>query len=82
MIEIESQLIMKDLVRRGMGFGIVPVSSLHGELEDFEVGLLRGVSMTRMLTRRADKPPTPAMNELTRIAASTIEDLRKSGRFQ
>lgn len=81
-IEIESQLIMKDLVRRGMGFGIVPVSSLHGELEDFEVGLLRGVSMTRMLTRRADKPLTPAMNELTRIAASTIEDLRKSGRFQ
>lgn len=81
-VEIESQAIMKDLVNQRMGFGVVPFSSLYDDIERFTVARLEGVTMTRMLARRTNRPPTPAMNELIRYATSTIEDLRAAGRFE
>ncbi|HET7598623.1 MAG TPA: hypothetical protein VFK15_16960, partial [Burkholderiales bacterium] len=42
---------------------------------------VRGLSITRMLVRRCDRPLTPAMSELMRIAMENLGELRCAGFF-
>lgn len=79
--EVDSQVVMKSLVKKGMGYSVAPFSTLHDDAADFATSRLEGISITRALARRADRAPTPAMSELMRIAAATIENLRRSGFF-
>lgn len=80
-VEIESLMVMKELVRRGKGYAVAPYSALHGDMDSYVIARVKNVSIIRMLVRRSDRPATPAMSELMRIATEKLEELKRAGIF-
>lgn len=80
-VEIESLMVMKELVRTGKGYAVAPYSALHGDMDSYVIARVKNASIIRMLVRRSDRPATPAMNELMRIATEKLEDLKRAGIF-
>jgi LysR family nitrogen assimilation transcriptional regulator len=80
-VEIESLVVMKELVRNGKGYAVAPYSALHGDMESYAIARVKNASIIRMLVRRSDRPATPAMSELMRIATEKLEELKLAGIF-
>jgi len=80
-VEIESLMVMKELVRNGKGYAVAPYSALHGDMDCYVIARVKNASIIRMLVRRSDRPATPAMSELMRIAKEKLEELKRAGIF-
>lgn len=73
-MEAEAPSLIKNLVRRGIGYHVAPYSSL---MEDFESGFLRGapivgISLRRVMQRRADRPLTGAITKMMEMIQSRV----------
>jgi LysR family nitrogen assimilation transcriptional regulator len=80
-LEVESLQVMRDLVSRGIGYGIVPYSGLYGHSGNFKTSTIRGLRITRAVAYRSDRPPSRAVSELLLILNATIDDLSRRGVF-
>lgn len=81
--EVESQDVLKEFVSRGLGYGLLPYSSVQKELEDGRITAteVSGLALTRMLVRRADHILTPAAAELAQLVRREMKALEKAGSF-
>ena len=75
--------VVKDFVERGLGFGILPYSSVMAGVEEgrYQAVPLDGLTITRTLVRRSDRAPTPAVVELTRLVHDEIDQMIQAGGF-
>jgi LysR family nitrogen assimilation transcriptional regulator len=74
-IEAEALAVIKDLVRRGVGYHVSPYSAVAGDVArgDFSGGPIRDLSISRFLVHRNDRPITRAVSEMTKMI---VEQLR------
>jgi len=81
--EVANVDVVKDFVERGLGFGVLPYSSISQGLADgrYRAAPIEGLTITRTLVRRADRAPTPAMVELDRLIKDVITGLIDAGGF-
>ena len=81
--EVANVDVVKDFVERGLGYGILPYSSITPNLADgrYKAVPLDGLTITRTLVRRADYAPTPAVIELTRLVHDEINQMIEVGGF-
>ena len=70
--EAASPDVVKDFVRRGLGYGLMPHSSIHRDMRAGELSAVRcdGLRLTRAFVRRTDQPASPAVEAI----ASLIRD--------
>ena len=75
--------MVKDFVRRGLGLGLLPYSSIMADVAAgrYLAYPVDGVTLTRSLVRRADRTPSPAVIELARMIHAEIEHMRQAGTF-
>jgi LysR family nitrogen assimilation transcriptional regulator len=76
-IQAEALSVIKDLVRRGVGYHVSPYSAVVGDVErgDFSGGPIRDLSISRFLVYRNDRPVTRAVSEMSKLI---VEELRKA----
>ncbi len=81
--EVANVDVVKDFVARGLGFGVLPFSSINPGLAEgsYRAVPIEGLSITRTLVRRADRAPTPAMVELERLIKDEIDRMIDAGGF-
>ena len=81
--EVANVDVVKDFVERDLGFGILPYSSVMAGVEDghYRAVPLEGLTITRTLVRRTDRPPTPAVTELARLVHDEIGRMIREGGF-
>ena len=78
--EVQSQDVLREFVMRGLGYGLLPYSSMRGELAAKRISAVPvdGLALNRTLVRRIDHPMTPAVAEVAarikRIVASMADD--------
>jgi LysR family transcriptional regulator, nitrogen assimilation regulatory protein len=73
--EAASPDVVKDFVRRGLAYAMMPYSSIFKEVENGEliVSEFREFQLTRTFVRRTDRPSTPAIDA---IAAQIRDEFR------
>ncbi len=81
--EVDNVDVVKDFVIRGLGFGLLPHSSIMKEVSQ---GLLNAVPMaeitiTRSLVRRADRAPSPAVAETMRLVHAEFDRMIAADAF-
>jgi len=81
--EVGNVDVVRDFVERGLGYGILPYSSITSGLGDgrYRAVPLDGLTITRTLVRRADRTPTPAVTELMRLVHEEIGQMIEAGGF-
>lgn len=81
--EVANVDVVKDFVERGLGFGILPYSSIMTGVGEgrFRAITIDGLTITRTLVRRSDRVPTPAMEELSRLVHDVIDRMIAAGGF-
>jgi len=81
--EVDSFDVIKDFVARGMGYGVLPHSSIYGDLgrETLRAIPIEGLSLTRMTVSHADRPAAPAAQEVERLIGEEMATLRAEGVF-
>jgi len=81
--EVANVDVVKDFVERGLGYGVLPFSSVAQGLEEgrYRAVPIEGLTITRTLVRRADRAPTPAMIELARLVHDEIRRVVDAGGF-
>ena len=81
--EVANVDVVKDFVERGLGFGILPYSSVMAGFEEgrYQAVPLDGLTITRTLVRRTDRAPTPAVVELKRLVHDEIDQMIQDGGF-
>ena len=81
--EVANVDVVKDFVERGLGYGILPYSSIHPGVEEglYQAVPIDGLTITRTLVHRADLTPTPAVIELTRLVHDEINKMIQDGGF-
>lgn len=81
--EVANVDVVKDFVARGLGFALLPHSSIMPYLAEnrFAAVPLKGVRITRTLVRRADRLPTPAVAALTQAIRDEMTRIIGSGAF-
>ena len=81
--EVANVDVVKDFVERGLGYGILPYSSITPGIEEgrYQAVPIDGLTITRTLVHRADRTPTPAVIELTRLVHDEINKMIKDGGF-
>lgn len=81
--EVANVDVVKDFVERGLGYGILPYSSIMTGVTGgrFRAIAIDGLTITRTLVRRSDRVPTPAMEELNRMVHDEIEHMIEAGGF-
>ena len=81
--EVANVDVMKDFVERGLGLGVLPYSSVMPGVEEgrYRAVPIDGLTITRTLVRRADRPMTPAMTALARLVHDEIDRLIAAGGF-
>ncbi len=81
--EAESQDVLRDFVHRGLGFGVLPYSSIQADLKARRLAAVEiaGLSLTRTLVRRANHTPTPAASEFARMVGEEVDGLIRAGVF-
>lgn len=79
--EVDSPDVLKEFVARGLGFGLLPYSSMHREVEEGRLSAtpVEGLALARTLVRRADHPMTPAVAELARAVREEMGALAGAG---
>jgi LysR family nitrogen assimilation transcriptional regulator len=81
-LEVESLHVMKDLVARGLGYGVVPRIGLYGETRPFRTSVIDKLKLVRAVTHRADRPPSIAVTELLALLHATLDELDAAGAFE
>ena len=81
--EAASPDVIKDFVRRGLGYGMMPFSSIFRDLEDggLVASEIDGIELTRTFIRRTDRPASPAVSAVAGLLRSEFAALRKEGVF-
>ena len=81
--EAASPDVVKDLVRRGLGYGLMPYSSIYQDVRAGELSALqcRGLELTRSLVRRADRPVFPAILAVTELIREQFRELEEEDMF-
>ncbi len=81
--EVANVDVVRDFVERGLGYGILPYSSITPGANDgrFQAVPVEGLTITRTLVHRADRTPSPAVVELTRRVHDEIDKMVKEGGF-
>ena len=81
--EVANVDVVRDFVERGLGYGILPYSSITPGLRKgrYKATPLEGLTITRTLVRRADRAPTPAVAELARLVHDEISLMVAAGGF-
>jgi DNA-binding transcriptional LysR family regulator len=81
--EVANVDVVKDFVERGLGYGILPYSSIASGLSEgrYNAIPIDGLTITRTLIRRSDRPPTPAMVEIERLIEDEINRMIEAGGF-
>jgi LysR family nitrogen assimilation transcriptional regulator len=80
-VEVENQVVLRHLVERGTGFGVVPGSALVDDVHRFRIAHLKGVSLDRLLARATGRPNTRAVSELNRLSLLVLDELKAKGVF-
>jgi LysR family nitrogen assimilation transcriptional regulator len=75
--------VIKDFVRRGLGYGVMPYSSIFrdvaaGELVSAEI---EGLALTRTFVRRTDRPSSPAATAIADLIREEFAELEHEGMF-
>jgi LysR family nitrogen assimilation transcriptional regulator len=81
-LEVESLHVMKDLVARGLGYGVVPRIGLYGETRPFRTSVIDKLKLVRAVTHRADRPPSIAVTELLALLHTTLDKLAAADAFE
>ena len=81
--EVTNIDVVKDFVGRGLGYGILPYSSIAEGLSEnrYTAQPIDGLTITRTLVRRSDRAPSPAVVELERLIEDEIRQLIDAGGF-
>lgn len=81
--EVANVDVAKDFVARGLGLGLLPHSSVFGDIEAgrYRAVVIDGIAITRTLVRRADHVPTPAVQELARVVKDEFARMIADGTF-
>lgn len=81
--ELESPEVIKDFVRRGLAFALLPHSSIFEELTEgrFSVARLQGIGITRTLVMRDDMMEGPVFEAVAQIVRDEIGSLISKGVF-
>ncbi len=81
--ELESLDVIKDFVRRGLAFALLPHSSIVRELEDrsFRAARLQGIGITRTLVMHKDLLEGPVSEVVSHIVRDEIAALISKGVF-
>lgn len=81
--ELESLDVIKDFVRRGLAFALLPHSSIVDELKDrrFRAARLEDIGITRTLVMREDRMEGPVSEAVARIVRDEIAILISEGVF-
>ena len=76
-IQAEALTVVKDLVRRGVGYHVSPYSAVMWVVDsgNFSGGPIQDLSISRFLVHRNDRPVTRAVSEMTKIL---IAELKKA----
>lgn len=81
--EVASVDVVKDFVVRGLGFGVLPHSSVMAGVADGQLDAvpMEEIVITRTLVRRADRAPSPAVTELMRLVRGEFDRMITAGAF-
>ena len=81
--EVQSQDVLREFVMRGLGYGLLPYSSMRGELAAKRISAVPvdGLALTRTLVRRMDHPMTPAVAEVAGRIKQIVASLADDGTF-
>lgn len=81
--EAGSPDVIKDFVRRGLGYAIMPYSSIFKEVERGELiaSEFDGFQLTRTFIRRTDRPSTPAVDAVAELIREEFKALAIEGAF-
>jgi LysR family nitrogen assimilation transcriptional regulator len=81
--EVQSQDVLREFVMRGLGYGLLPYSSMRGELAAKRISAVAvdGLALTRTLVRRMDHPMTPAVAEVAARIRQIVDSLAADGTF-
>ncbi|MFT5486441.1 MAG: LysR family nitrogen assimilation transcriptional regulator [Paracoccaceae bacterium] len=81
--EAGSPDVIKDFVLRGLGYAMMPYSSIFKEVERGElvVSEFDGFQLTRKFIRRTDRPSTPAADAIAELIREEFRALAKEGAF-
>lgn len=74
-IEAEALAVIKDLVRRGVGYHVSPYSAVAGDVKDggFSGGPIKDLSISRYLVLRNDRPVSRAVSEMITLINEEIK---------
>jgi len=81
--EVQSQDVLREFVMRGLGYGLLPYSSMRGELAAKRISAVAvdGLALTRTLVRRMDHPMAPAVAEVAARIRQIVDSLAADGTF-
>lgn len=81
--EAASPDVIKDFVRRGLGYAMMPYSSIFREIENGELVAAEfdGLEQTRTFIRRTDRPSTPAADAIADLIRAEFKTLAAEGAF-
>ena len=81
--EVQSQDVLRDFVVRGLGYGLLPYSSMRPEQAGKRIKAVAvdGLALTRTLVRREDRPMSPAVAEVAGRIKRIVDALAASGTF-
>ena len=81
--EVDSQDVIKDLIARGLAFGLLPSSSIDRDLrrKRFSAVEIEGLSLSRTLVGRADHGLPPSVATLAAAVRSEFETMVAEGAF-
>jgi DNA-binding transcriptional LysR family regulator len=81
--EVANVDVAKDFVARGLGLGLLPHSSVMGDIEAgrYRAVAIDGIAITRTLVHRADRIPAPAVRELARVVKDEFDRMIAEGTF-
>lgn len=75
--------VIKDFIRRGLGYGVMPYSSIFRDVEAGELVSteLDGIALTRTFIRRIDRPSSPAVSAIADLVREEFTGLEREGMF-
>ena len=81
--EAGSPDVIKDFIHRGLGYGLMPHSSIFADIEngDLIASQIDGVELTRKFIKRTDRPVSPAVTAITDLIREQFSSLRDEGVF-
>ena len=81
--EAASPDVIKDFIRRGLGYGVMPYSSIFRDVENGELvaSEFDGIELTRTFIRRTDRPSSPAVTTIADLVRAEFAALANEGVF-